>query len=67
MEPAISSHETKNTPLCPNCGRPMRFCRAIPRLGALPELRTYDCKACGVSYTEAIEGSGEKDVAWIED
>lgn len=42
-------------PLCPSCGRPMRFVRSLPRLGALPELRTFECKACGVTYTEAVE------------
>ena len=36
----------------------MRFVRSVPRLGALPELRTYECKACGVTYTEAAEASG---------
>lgn len=33
----------------------MRFARAVPKVGALPELRTYDCKACGVAVTEADE------------
>ena len=33
----------------------MTFRRAVPRLGALPELRTYVCTACGVTYTEGVE------------
>lgn len=44
-----------DTPLCPGCGQPMRFVRAIPRFAALPELRTYECKACALTYTEAVE------------
>jgi hypothetical protein len=31
-------------PYCSSCGKPMRFCKAVPRLASLPELRTYDCK-----------------------
>ena len=38
------------TPACPSCGNPMQFARAILADG-LPELRTYDCKACGVATT----------------
>jgi hypothetical protein len=30
----------------------MRLARAIPASG-LPELRTYDCRQCGVTMTEA--------------
>jgi hypothetical protein len=29
----------------------MRLVRTVPRLGALPELRSYACRACGVYYT----------------
>jgi len=42
-------------PDCPRCGRPMRFYKAVPRVASLPELRTYDCKPCGVTVTEAEE------------
>ena len=35
----------------------MQFKRAIPRVAGLPELRTYECKACAVTYTEAVEES----------
>ena len=40
------------TPACPSCGNPMPLVRAIPASG-LPELRTYDCRQCGVTMTEA--------------
>src|SRR6516164_9092363 len=42
-------------PECPNCGSPMRFCKAVPRVASLPELRTYNCQQCGVTATEAEE------------
>jgi hypothetical protein len=44
----------------------MIFKRAVPRFAALPELRTYECKACGITYTAAIEPGELADVAWIE-
>ena len=31
----------------------MRVVLVIPRFGSFPELRTYECRDCGVSYTEA--------------
>lgn len=40
---------------CPACGRPMRVVMIIPRFGSFPELRTYECRDCGVSYTEAAK------------
>jgi hypothetical protein len=46
---------TNSAPLCPHCGEPMRLARSVPHLGGLPELRTYDCKACGVCFTMAVE------------
>jgi len=39
---------------CPSCGNPMRFSRSILRLG-LPDLRTFECKGCGVVSTEAAK------------
>jgi rubredoxin len=63
----INSGTSADTPPCPSCGRPMRFVRAVPRFAALPELRTYECKGCGVSYTEAIEPDAQSDAAWIEE
>jgi hypothetical protein len=44
----------------------MIFKRAVPRFAALPELRTYECKACGITFTAAIEPGEHADVAWIE-
>lgn len=56
---ATTIDETANAPLCPSCGQPMCFKRAVPRLAALPELRTFECKRCAVTYTEAVEPAAE--------
>jgi C4-type Zn-finger protein len=40
---------------CPACGQPMRLTLVIPRFGSFPELQTYECKSCGVSFTEAAK------------
>ena len=39
-------------PMCPNCGKPMILVRSVPKIGALPELRTYNCRSCGETVTE---------------
>lgn len=66
MESDFAILDDGETPLCVSCGKPMRFVRAVPRFAALPELRTYECKACGVTYTAAVEPVKDADVAWIE-
>jgi transposase-like protein len=48
----MEGEHTIPTPACPSCGNSMRLVRAIPASG-LPELRTYDCRQCGVAMTEA--------------
>ena len=66
MEPHFIIIEDGGRPLCPSCSEPMRFVRAIPRFAALPELRTYECKPCGVTHTGAVAADNEADLAWIE-
>lgn len=44
---------------CPHCGQPMRLMRTVPRLGGLPELRTFECRPCGVCLTAAVERRDE--------
>jgi hypothetical protein len=51
--PEMLGERIKPTPVCPSCGKPMRFVRAIPQADGLPALRTYDCKGCGVAMTAA--------------
>jgi rubredoxin len=67
MSASTPPTEIGTTPLCPSCGRPMQFVRAVPRFAALPELRTYECKGCGVTYTEAVEVEGEHGIAWLDE
>jgi transposase-like protein len=45
---------------CPACGRPMRVVLVIPRFGSFPELQTYECRECGVSYTEAVKETNKE-------
>lgn len=42
-------------PACPSFGIPMRFAKAISQADGPAELRTYDCKECGVAMTEAVD------------
>jgi hypothetical protein len=48
-------HTYRPSPCCPSCGTAMRYVRSV---GGLPELRTYECRACGLSITEALEPKG---------
>ena len=40
------------SPLCPACGQVMRLARITSRFGDLPDLYTFECRACGVSHIE---------------
>lgn len=60
------SHEAAcsyEAPLCPNCQRPMAFTRLIPGIGALPDLYSYYCEACGEAVTEAGEPGERRDLS----
>src|SRR5262249_60651209 len=39
--------------LCASCSRTMQLARTTPRFGDLPDLYTFECRACGVSHIEA--------------
>ena len=44
---------------CIHCGAQMRLVQVMPKLGALPELRTFRCSACDVTRTtESTEDRG---------
>jgi DNA-directed RNA polymerase subunit RPC12/RpoP len=32
---------------CPDCGAPMVRVRTFPKLGTIPEMRSYRCVECG--------------------
>jgi hypothetical protein len=38
-------------PLCPDCRKPMKLVRTIPRLGALPEMFGFYCASCHQAET----------------
>jgi hypothetical protein len=42
----------------------MRFMRSVPKVGALPELRTYQCDCCGETVTKADEPQAAQ--AWAD-
>ena len=39
-------------PICPSCGRLMRLASVEPAESVCPELRTYNCRPCGVAVSE---------------
>jgi hypothetical protein len=40
------------SPHCPACGQVMRLARITSRFGDLPDVYTFECRACGVSHIE---------------
>jgi hypothetical protein len=52
-------------PCCPSCGVAMRLVRSIPKIGGLPELESFECRACRVSITEATAPAPEMDSVLI--
>ena len=48
----VSNKHTPRLPLCPSCGQAMRFAQKASRIGNLPDLCTFECRACGVSQIE---------------
>jgi len=39
-----------NIPHCPSCGKPM-LARTVPGSGSSPELRSFECRVCGIVIT----------------
>jgi hypothetical protein len=56
-------HNFKEKLLCPNCRKPMRFAGALPGIGALPELLTFECRLCAVSMTDTKGELTERRIA----
>ena len=40
------------SPHCPDCAQVMRLARITSRFGDLPDLYTFECRACGLSHIE---------------
>lgn len=49
------SRESPAPPLCPRCGKAMTLVRTVPRLGPLPELRSFHCLTCREAATVPVE------------
>jgi hypothetical protein len=46
-------HSAPKSPLCPSCAQNMRLAGITSRFDDLPDLYTFECRACGVSHIEA--------------
>ena len=47
-----SAPKSPRPPLCFGCARPMNLVRRTLRFGRLPDLCTFECRACGVYHIE---------------
>ena len=55
----VSNKSRPRLPLCPSCSQIMRLAQKASRIGDLPDLWTFECRACGVSQIEvAAEREG---------
>ena len=56
-------HVSQQRPPDCNCdGEGLEIVRRVPRVGAMPELATYRCEACGhVETREAQPGQGKRE------
>jgi hypothetical protein len=51
-----NEHTNKNAPWlprCPSCAQVMRLVRIRSRFEELPDLYTFECRACGLWHIEA--------------
>jgi hypothetical protein len=58
VEPSLvadAERSGRKLPLCPGCAQSMRLIRRTQRFGTLPDLCTFECGDCGVSYFEEHE------------
>ena len=40
-------------PICPSCSVTMRLGRRVPAFNNQPELQNFECRPCGIIFTEA--------------
>jgi hypothetical protein len=52
MRYELSNKNTPRRPHCLACAQVMRLARITSRYGDLPDLYTFECRACGVSHIE---------------
>jgi hypothetical protein len=53
MHYELSNKNPPRRPLCPSCAQSMRLIRITSRFEELPDLYTFECRACGLSHIEA--------------
>jgi hypothetical protein len=46
-------YQSPKPPLSPSCAQIMQLARVTQRFGDLPDLYTFECRACGVAHIEA--------------
>jgi hypothetical protein len=46
-------YQSPTPPHCPSCAQIMPLARVTQRFGDLPDLYTFECRACGVAHIEA--------------
>jgi hypothetical protein len=49
-------HAGMTLPICPNCAQPMSFLRDIPGAEGMRHIKTYQCKPCGIVFSQGDEG-----------
>jgi hypothetical protein len=47
--------DSPTPPLCPDCREPMKFIKAIPHIGGLPEILVFYCSRCKQAETKVQE------------
>ena len=52
MSHELSDRCAPASPHCPACAQIMRLARITSRFGDLPDLYSFECRACGVSHIE---------------
>jgi hypothetical protein len=52
-----SAPKSPRPPLCFGCARPMHLVQRTLRFGRLPDLCTFECRACGVCHIEEGDAS----------
>jgi hypothetical protein len=52
MRYELSNKDPSRRPLCPSCAQVMRLVRITSRFEDLPDLYTFECRACGLSHIE---------------
>jgi len=50
-----SAPKSPRPPRCFGCARPMQLVRRTPRFGALRDVYTFECRACGEWHIEEAD------------